>query len=509
MAAGRQPGQQRAPSLAHPAACRRRRPGRTPRPAGPPRPRAIASTSRVSTDPGPTSTNVRTPAAAIARTCSDERDRLGELVRRAGRGRRSASAGYSAAVVLANTGTAPGPNVDAVQRGAERRRRRRPRAGCGTRPRPAAGPPARPARANASAARSISAVGPDSTVCVRGVLVGDDQVEPSVARRPRSMSASGASTASIAPGSPARCSAISRPRSRDRANRSAGVEPPGGGQGDEFAVAVPGERVGREAEPLGQHAPRAEADRPEGRLGDVRSRAAPSSCALRRVGVERGRRVDAGRSAGGRRRRPAGGERRGRPRRGRRASPGTGRRGRGACRRTATPGRGTARASLPGAGPRAEVRAVGRVPARPRPGSAASLRLRARRGVSAGRCASRWAAKHEPARGGRRRTTRATASATRAKAVHSVGTLRQLGRERLRRVGRRARRSRPCRPSRRSAFVGPVLFEHAWKLLPPKPNARQRRPPRVVGPRQPRPRLGVDVERRVGRRAAARPAASP
>ena len=71
------------------------------------------------------------------------------------------------------------------------------------------------------------------------------------------MSASPALTASIAPGSPTRpASAMSRPRRRQRHERGFG-EPACGAEGDEFAVAVPREGVGADAETFEDaHAPR-------------------------------------------------------------------------------------------------------------------------------------------------------------------------------------------------------------------------------------------------------------
>ncbi len=122
---------------------------------------SVCSASRVSTDPGPTSTNVRTPAAAIARTWSA--NRTGWASWWPSRSRAAAgSAGYSAAVELAKTGLRPGPNSTpsrAARNGAAAS------ATSGLWNAAATGNRAvrTPLAANACSAFSTSAVGPDST----------------------------------------------------------------------------------------------------------------------------------------------------------------------------------------------------------------------------------------------------------------------------------------------------------------------------------------------------------
>ncbi len=49
-----------------------------------------------------------------------------------------------------------------------------------------------------------------------------------------------------------------------------GLQPPGGAQGGQFAKAMPGHRLGGEAE-IGKHIQRAQAHRADGRLGDIRA----------------------------------------------------------------------------------------------------------------------------------------------------------------------------------------------------------------------------------------------
>ena len=362
-----------------------------------------------------------------------------------------------------------------------------------------------PAAANASAARSISVRRPGQHRLVRRVLVRDDEIERPVGDDALDVG-SGASTASIAPGSPARCSAISRPRSRDSVNRSRRREPPGRGQRDEFAVAVPGERVGRRARTArpGLATPRSSPRRvPAGRFACRAGRRPGASSARRRTSSagrcgreSRAHRWSSCDSAATARWR----------RRARRASPGTGRRGRGACRRTATPGRGTAPRACPA---RAACRSAPlRACAMPwRPARSASFAFAL--ATSFGRSVER--AVGGEARAGTwrtRRTTRATASAKRAKAVHSVGTFASSAASCLRRV--RAERDDLDRAVPvHLALLGPVFFQHRVEVAAAEAERGERRPARVLGSRQPRPHLGVDVERRVGRRAAARPASSP
>ena len=157
----------------------------------------------------------------------------------------------------------------------------------------------------------------------------------------------------------------------------------------------------------------------------------------------------------------------------------------------------------------AEVRAVGRVPARPRPARPRACAFAP--ATSFGRSVrSRWAARHEPARRRPGRTRPATPP-RRGRRRPSRGRQLRPAPRRVPAACRAAERDDLDRavPVGLGASPGRCSSSTAWKLLPPKPNARQRRPPRVFGPRQPRPHLGVDVERRVRRPAAARPAASP
>ncbi|MFO0848163.1 MAG: hypothetical protein U0871_06360 [Gemmataceae bacterium] len=183
----------------------------------------VASASRVSTVPGPTSTNVRTPAAAIARTWSANLTGLASWWPSSSR-QAAGSSGYAAAVVLANTGADPAGKAIAS------RADRNGPAAAATRElwnAPATGSrTARtPAAANAFSARSTSGVGPDSTFWVGAFWLATTTLRECLPIT-ASTSDAGAKTASIAPASPARCSAISRPRSRDRACSSSGLSRP-------------------------------------------------------------------------------------------------------------------------------------------------------------------------------------------------------------------------------------------------------------------------------------------
>ena len=103
----------------------------------------------------------------------------------------------------------------------------------------------------------------------------------------------------------------------------------------------------------------------------------------------------------------------------------------------------------------------------------------------------------QPARGGRaeRRARRLRGAGER---VPLGRQLREFRRERLRRV--RAERDDFDRAVPiRLALFGPVFFQHRVEVAPAEAEGGQRRPPRVLAPRQPRPHLGVHVKRRIRR----------
>ena len=181
------------------------------------------------------------------------------------------------------------------------------------------------------------------------------------------------------------------------------------------------------------------------------------------------------------------------------ASRGTGRPGRGACRHTATPGPGTGRRACP-AGPAAEIDAFG---------DCATIAVRPSAEQRPGRWRAAWpdrvcAALDRPASVGRparpkRRRVWAAADAQslprrcRPASPPAAGDLCAAGRR------RRTRGSARRRPSRLALSPARYSSRTQWKLLPPKPNALTAGPARMVRRRQPRPLLGVDVERRVAR----------
>ncbi len=181
---------------------------------------ATASASRVSTVPGPTSRNVRAPAAIMLRTWSANATGFASCpASRAWASR--GSAGYGSAVVFENTGTVPRPNSTppiAARNGAA--------ASATSGLWNAAATGSRTdfirAAANACCARSISGVAPDTTDCFGPLRLATTMSSLCSAMTP-STAASGARTASMVPGSPGRRSPMSRPRSRDRWNRSAGA----------------------------------------------------------------------------------------------------------------------------------------------------------------------------------------------------------------------------------------------------------------------------------------------
>ena len=256
----------------------------------------IASTSLVRTLPGPTSRNVRAPAAAIARISSTNATGLARWLASRSFAAPS-SVGYSLAVVFANTGGPPWP-LSAVPSSAARK---------GT------AASATNAEWNAAATGSRVAFTPASENARSGALdvrcgAGEDRLARGVAVRHDDVELFARDDRVDVRGRGERGehrAGIAWPRIGHQLPAHAGereqvalLHPPGGGQRDEFTVTVPGEGIGFHAEPLGQYAPRAVAHRAERRLrvAGVAQVALEFFLAL---GVEGGGRVDAIREPSG------------------------------------------------------------------------------------------------------------------------------------------------------------------------------------------------------------------
>ncbi len=185
--------------------------------SGSPASAAICSISRASVCPGPTSRNVRAPAAYIARTSDTNSTGCANWFPSRSRVA-SASAGYAPPVVLAYTGVPAGRISTAAS---VWRNGPAASATCGLWK--AAGTASGTVRTaiawNARSVLAISSDGPESTTWAGAFLFANTTAAP-VSTTTAWARASGARTASMRPGSPGRALAMSRPRSRERMNSS-------------------------------------------------------------------------------------------------------------------------------------------------------------------------------------------------------------------------------------------------------------------------------------------------
>ena len=205
-----------------------------------------------------------------------------------------------------------------------------------------------------------------------------------------------------------------------------------------------------------------QADRAEGRLGDLGGpQRGLVPCPL--VVAERRVRIDPVAQAAAVVER-----RRVRPRPGRRAAAGTGRPDRGACRRTATPGRGRASPARPAAGPLpTKIPSARAARGPPRPALAAFASRSVARSVASRSTTSRS-----------RQASLGPEPRPRAGRLAAECVPRQVARARRRAPrasasGRSAEKARICTsPSQSIAGLsGSASSSTQWKLLPPKPNA--------------------------------------